>query len=35
MKRAHMVPFFNFDLSDLQKVGQTKNPGIMSCILIR
>jgi hypothetical protein len=25
----------NFDLYDLQNVGQIKNPGTMSCILIR
>jgi hypothetical protein len=35
MKRAHIGDVLNFDLCDLQKVGQVKNPGIMSCILIR
>jgi hypothetical protein len=35
MKRTHICAVLNFDLSDLQKVGQIKNPGIMSCILIR
>jgi hypothetical protein len=34
MKRAHIGAVLNFDLCDLQKVGQIKNPGIMSCILI-
>jgi hypothetical protein len=33
MKRAHIGDVLNFDLCDLQKVGQIKNPGIMSCIL--
>jgi hypothetical protein len=32
MKRAHVL---NIDFRDLQKVGQIKNLGIMSCILIR
>jgi hypothetical protein len=32
MKRAHIGAVLNFDP---QKVGQIKNPGIMSCILIR
>jgi hypothetical protein len=32
MKRAYIGPILNFDL---QKIGQIKNPGIMSCILIR
>jgi hypothetical protein len=35
MKCAHIGAVLNFDLCDLQKVGQIKNPGIMSCILIR
>jgi hypothetical protein len=35
MKRAHIGAVLNFDLCDLQKVGQIKNPGSMSCILIR
>jgi hypothetical protein len=35
MKRANIDAVLNFDLCDLQKVGQIKNPGIMSCILIR
>jgi hypothetical protein len=35
MKRAHIGDVLNFDLRDLQKVGQIKNPGIMSFILIR
>jgi hypothetical protein len=35
MKHAHIGAILNFDLCDLQKVGQIKNPGIMSCILIR
>jgi hypothetical protein len=35
MKRAHIGDVLNFDLCDLQKVGQTKNLGIMACILIR
>jgi hypothetical protein len=33
IKRAHIGDVLNFD--DHQKVGQIKNPGIMSCILIR
>jgi hypothetical protein len=33
MKPAHIGAVLN--LCDLQKVGQIKNPGIMSCILIR
>jgi hypothetical protein len=35
MKRANFGAVLNFDLCDLQKVGQIKNPGIMSGILIR
>jgi hypothetical protein len=35
MIRANIGPVLNFDLCDLQKVGQIKNLGIMSCILIR
>jgi hypothetical protein len=35
MKRAHIGAILNFDLCDLQKVGQIKNLGIMSWILIR
>jgi hypothetical protein len=35
MKRAHISDILNFHLSDLQKAGQIKNLGIMSCILIR
>jgi hypothetical protein len=35
MKRAHIGDVSNFDLGDLQKVRKIKNPGIMSCILIR
>jgi hypothetical protein len=35
MKCAHIGAVLNFDPSDLQKVGQIKNPGITSCILIR
>jgi hypothetical protein len=36
MKRAHRIgDVLNFDLCDLQKVGQIKNPAIMPCILIR
>jgi hypothetical protein len=35
MKRANIGAILNFDLCDLEKVGQIKNPGIMSCILIR
>jgi hypothetical protein len=35
MKHAHIGAVLNFDLCDLQKVGQTKNLGIISCILIR
>jgi hypothetical protein len=34
MKRTHIGAVLNFDLCDLQKVCQIKNPGIMSCILI-
>jgi hypothetical protein len=34
MKRANIGAVLNFDLCDLQKVGQIKNPG-MSCIRIR
>jgi hypothetical protein len=33
MKRANIGAVLNFDLSHLQKVGQIKNQGIMSCIL--
>jgi hypothetical protein len=33
MKRAHIGAVLNFDLCDLQKVGQIKNLGIMSCTL--
>jgi hypothetical protein len=33
MKRAYIGDVLNFDLCDLQKVGQIKNLGIMSCIL--
>jgi hypothetical protein len=35
MKRSHIGAILNFDLCDLQKAGQIKNLGIMSCILIR
>jgi hypothetical protein len=35
MKRANIGAVLNFDLCDLQKVGKIKDPGIMSCILIR
>jgi hypothetical protein len=35
MKCADIGAVLNFDLCDLQKVGKIKNPGIMSCILIR
>jgi hypothetical protein len=35
MKRANIGAVLNFDLCDLQKQGQIKNPSIMSCILIR
>jgi hypothetical protein len=35
MKRANIGAVLNFDIWDLQKVGQIKNLGIMSCILIR
>jgi hypothetical protein len=35
MKRANIGAVLNLDFFDLQKVGQIKNPGIMSCILIR
>jgi hypothetical protein len=34
MKRANIGAVLNFELCDLEKVGQIKNPGIMSCILI-
>jgi hypothetical protein len=34
-KRANIGAALNFDLCDIQKVGQIKNQGIMSCILIR
>jgi hypothetical protein len=35
MKHANIGADLNFDLCDLEKVGQIKNPGIMSCIPIR
>jgi hypothetical protein len=35
MKRANIGAVLNFDLCDLQKVGQIKIPGLMSCILIK
>jgi hypothetical protein len=35
MKGAHIGDVLNFDLCDLQRVGQIKNLGIRSCILIR
>jgi hypothetical protein len=35
MKCAHISDVLNYDLCDLQKVGQIKNLGIISCILIR
>jgi hypothetical protein len=35
MKRAHIGAILNFNLCDLQKVGQIKNLVIMSCIIIR
>jgi hypothetical protein len=35
MKRANIGAVLNFDLCELEKVGQIKNLGIMSCILIR
>jgi hypothetical protein len=35
MKRVHIGAVLNFDLCDLQYAGQIKNPGTMSCILIR
>jgi hypothetical protein len=35
MNRAVVGDVLSFDLCHLQKVGQIKNPGIMSCILIR
>jgi hypothetical protein len=35
MKRVNIGAVLNLDLCDLQKVGHIKNPGIMSCILIR
>jgi hypothetical protein len=35
MKRVNTGAVLNFDLCDLQKLGQHKNPGTMSCILIR
>jgi predicted transcriptional regulator len=35
MKCANIGTVLNFDLCDLEKVGQIKNPGIMSSILIR
>jgi hypothetical protein len=33
MKRANIGAVLNFDLCYLQKGGQIKNPGIMSCII--
>jgi hypothetical protein len=35
MKRANIGAILNFDLCDLEIVRQIKNPGIISCILIR
>jgi hypothetical protein len=35
MKHVHIGDVLNFDLCDLQKIGQIKNPGIMLCIIIR
>jgi hypothetical protein len=35
MKRANIGAVLNFDLRDLQKVDQIKNPGTMSCIPMR
>jgi hypothetical protein len=35
MNRPHIGVVLNFDLCDIQKVGEIKLPGIMSCILIR
>jgi hypothetical protein len=35
MKCANIGAVLNFALGDLQKVGQIKDPGIMSCIRIR
>jgi hypothetical protein len=35
MKDANIGTVLNFNVCDLQKVGQTKNLGIMPCILIR
>jgi hypothetical protein len=35
MKRANTGAVLNIELCDLQNVGQIKNPGIMSYILIR
>jgi hypothetical protein len=35
MKLANIGAVLNFDLCDLQKVGQIKNLGIMLCILIK
>jgi hypothetical protein len=34
MKLAHIGDVLNFDLCDLQEVGQIKNLDIVSCILI-
>jgi hypothetical protein len=35
MKHANIGTVLNFDLCDLQKVCEIKNPGIMTCILIK
>jgi hypothetical protein len=35
MKRANIGAVLNFDLCDLPNVRQIKNPGSMSCIIIR
>jgi hypothetical protein len=35
MKHTNIGTVLNFDLCDLQKVGEIRNPGIMTCILIR
>jgi len=34
-KRATLVIFFNSDLCDLAKIGQIKNLGFISCMVIR
>jgi hypothetical protein len=34
MKHAHIGEVLNFDLYDLQKVGQIKNLGIMPCMAL-